>query len=228
MRSARKSTPESAPTRRPRADTEPCLQDTVRLSADGLAKVLGDLEARVLRVVWALGAPAPARVVHARVVEEHPVAPLTVITVLNKLVDKRILTRHKEQDLYHYAARLSEDAFVELACRRVVEGILSFEPAKVAACVVDVLAEREPAHLDALAQLVQQARAARDGSGAGDAGADAAAGRPGEVSIHASATGAPGLDAPAMRAPGTDAPAPPDAAARAPRAASRGRARGTR
>lgn len=209
MRSARKSTP----ARRPRTDAAPRLQDTVRLSADGLAKVLGDLEARVLRVIWALGAPAPARLVHARVIEEHPVAPLTVITVLNKLVDKRILTRHKEQDLYHYAARLSEDAFVEMACRRVVEGILSFEPAKVAACVVDVLAEREPAHLDALAQLVQQARAARDGSGAGAVESDADAGSPGDGSMHV---------------PAMDTPAAPDTPARAARAASRGRARGTR
>ena len=183
----------------------------MRLSADGLAKVLGDLEARVLQVIWALGAPAPARVVHARVVEEHPVAPLTVITVLNKLVDKRILTRHKEQELYHYAARLSQDAFVAMACRRVVEGILSFEPAKVAACVVDVLAEREPAHLDALAQLVQQARAARDGSGVGGAPSGADVGTPGDVSRHATAMGA-------SEAPGTSARE---------RAASRGRARGT-
>ena len=71
----------------------PRLQDTVRLSADGLAKVLGDLEARVLRVVWALGKPATARAVHERVVEEHEVALLTVITVLNKLVTKGLLAR---------------------------------------------------------------------------------------------------------------------------------------
>ena len=56
------------------------LQDTIRLSADGLAKVLGDLEARVMEAVWALGKPVPARTVHERVIREHDVAPLTVIT----------------------------------------------------------------------------------------------------------------------------------------------------
>lgn len=132
----------------------PRLQDTVRLSADGLAKVLGDLEARVLQVVWDLGEPAPARAVYERVAKKHPVAPLTVITVLNKLVDKRILERRKQHDLYHYAARMTEAEFVAHASRRVVEGILSFRPDAVVASMIDVLAEREPEHLAELARLI--------------------------------------------------------------------------
>jgi predicted transcriptional regulator len=118
--------------------------------------VLGDLEARVLRTVWDLGAPAPARAVHERVAEEHAVAPLTVITVLNKLVDKHVLERHKEQDLYHYSARMTEAEFVAHASRRVVEGILSFQPEAVAASMVDVLAERDPEQLAELARLIRQ------------------------------------------------------------------------
>lgn len=147
-----------SPRRPPRraADDTPRLQDTVRLSADGLAKVLGDLEARVLQAVWDLGAPAPARVVHERVAEEHAVAPLTVITVLNKLVDKHILERHKEHDLYHYSARMTEAKFVAHASRRVVEGILSFQPEAVAASMVDVLAERDPAQLAELERLIRR------------------------------------------------------------------------
>ena len=134
----------------------PRLHDTVRLSASGLAKVLGDLETRVLEAVWALGRPVPARVVHDRVVEDHAVAPLTVITVLNKLVDKGILTRRKVDDLYHYEAVMSEAAFRAHASRRVVEGILSFGPEAVAASLVDVLAERDPAQLAELAELIRR------------------------------------------------------------------------
>ncbi len=151
----------ATPVRNPRkshlsADPTPRLQDTVRLSADGLAKVLGDLEARVLRAVWDLGAPAPARVVHERVAADHPVAPLTVITVLNKLVDKQILERHKEHDLLHYSALMNETAFMAHASRRVVEGILSFQPEAVAASMVDVLAERDPERLAELARLIRR------------------------------------------------------------------------
>lgn len=139
-----------------RPDAAPRLHDTVRLSAAGIAKVLGDLEARVLHAVWYLGKPAPARAVYDRVAEEHPVAPLTVTTVLNKLVEKRILDREKVDDLLHYSARMTEAEFVAHASRRVVEGILSFRPDAVAASMVDVLAERDPEQLAELARLIRR------------------------------------------------------------------------
>ena len=153
--------------RKPRpADASPRLQDTVRLSADGLAKVLGDLEARVLQAVWDLGGSVPARAVYGRVMAEHAVSPLTVITVLNRLVDKRVLDREKTDDLLHYSARMTEAEFVAHASRRVVEGILSFQPEAVAASMVDVLAERDPEQLAELARLIrrrmrEQARSAQ-------------------------------------------------------------------
>lgn len=134
----------------------PRLQDTVRLSADGIAKVLGDLEARVMHAVWHLGEPAPARAVHEHVIEEHPVAIHTVITVLNKLVAKGLLHREKKGDILHYEACLSEEEFRSQASRRVVEGILSLGPEAVAASFVDVLAEQDPKQLAELLALIQQ------------------------------------------------------------------------
>jgi predicted transcriptional regulator len=142
------------PPRKPRRS--PRLQGTVRLSAEGLAKVLGDLEARVMKAVWAIGHPAPARAVHARVAKEHRVELLTVITVLNKLVTKGLLRRAKRDDLYHYEATLTEEEFVARASRRVVEGILSFGPEAVAASLVDVLAEQDPERLAELGRLIRR------------------------------------------------------------------------
>lgn len=134
----------------------PQLQDTVRLSAEGLAKVLGDLEARVLRTVWSFDRPTPARVIHDRLVEDHQVSPLTTITVLNKLVAKGILARTTWDDLLHFSALLREEQFMKLASRRVVEGILSLQPDAVTASFVDVLAERNSHELEELARLVRQ------------------------------------------------------------------------
>jgi predicted transcriptional regulator len=140
------------------------LQDTIRLSADGLAKVLGDLEARVMDAVWSLGRPVPARVVHERVIEEHDVAPLTVITVLNKLVTKGLLARAKQDDLYHYRARCTRDEFMAHVSRRAVEGILSLGADAVAASLVDVLAERDPKRLAELERLIRRRRREQEDS----------------------------------------------------------------
>jgi predicted transcriptional regulator len=135
---------------------QPRLQDTVRLSAAGLAKVLGDLEARVMRAVWQIGTPAPARAVHERVQGEHDVALLTVVTVLNKLTRKGLLARRQRGGLLHYEARMSHDAFLAHASRRVVEGILALAPQAVAASFVDVVADRSPEQLAELQRLIRR------------------------------------------------------------------------
>lgn len=139
-----------------RKPLSPRLQDTVRLSADGLAKVLGDLEARVMQAVWDAEVPSPARAIHERIVDEHPVALLTVITVLNKLVGKRLLRRRKIDDLLHFEAILSEEELMAHASRRIVEGVLSLAPEAVAASLVDVLAERDPEQLAELGRLIRR------------------------------------------------------------------------
>lgn len=140
------------------------LQDTIRLSADGLAKVLGDLEARVMDAVWSFGKPVPARTVHERVIEDHEVAQLTVITVLNKLVTKGLLARAKQDDLYHYRAKFTRDEFMAHVSRRAVEGILSLGADAVAASLVDVLAERDPEQLAELERLIRRRRREQEDS----------------------------------------------------------------
>lgn len=83
-------------------------------------------------------------------------ALLTVVTVLNKLVAKGLLTREKQDDLFHYEARFSEAEFRTRASQQVVSGILSLGPAAVAASLVDALARHDPAQLTELARLVRR------------------------------------------------------------------------
>ena len=143
--------------KRPRqGGVTPRLHDSLRLSANGVGMVLGDLEARVLRAVWAMGQPATARAIHDRIVRVHAISPLTTITVLNRLVAKGVLHRDRTTGPYQYVARMDEAAFMAHASRRVVEGILSFGPDAVATSLVDVLAERDPAQLEALARLIRR------------------------------------------------------------------------
>lgn len=138
---------------RPRRQPAP---STIRLDADGLAKVLGDLEARVMEVVWELDAPSTAREVHQQVARAHDVALLTVVTVLNKLVAKRLLTRRKITDLLHYTPTSSRDEFLARTSRQMVEGILEFGPEAVAASFIDVLATEDPERLAELGRLVRR------------------------------------------------------------------------
>ena len=139
-----------------RSRRSPKLQDTVRLSADGVAKVLGDLEARILHVLWALGRPVPAKQVYTRVAETPPISPLTVITVLNRMTEKGLLRRVKKSDLFHYDARMTEPEFMSHASRHMVEGVISFEPDAMAASFIDAWAKRDPDRLAVLSRLIEE------------------------------------------------------------------------
>lgn len=132
------------------------LHHTVRLDATGIAKVLGDLEARVMEVGWLLGGPATARGVHEAIVREHPVALLTVVTVLNKLVAKGLMSRRKVGGIYHYAPTASREEFLARACREILDGVLPLGTAVLAASFVDVLQEQDPEQLGELARLVRR------------------------------------------------------------------------
>lgn len=109
-----------------------------------------------MHAVWELDKPAPSRVVYELVIEEHDVALLTVITVLNKLVAKGLLARGRRDGLLHYSARLTEDEFRALAMRKVIAGVFSLGPDAVAISLVDVLAERDPEQLAELGRLIRR------------------------------------------------------------------------
>lgn len=132
------------------------LQDTVRLSAAGAGMLLGDLEHRVLEAAWSLGRPATARELHEHVARRHDVVYITSVTVANRLVEKGILRRAKQDDVFHYSATVSREEFTERASRHVVQRIVELGSTAVAASLVDVLAERDPDQLAELGRLVRR------------------------------------------------------------------------
>ena len=131
-------------------EARPRLGDSVLIVGVGAVGLAAVMAARNSGVT-----PATTREVHERVIEEHDVALLTVVTVLNKLVDKRLLQRRKHESLFHYEASLTESEFRAQVSRRVMEGILSFGPEALATSFVDVLAERDPVQLEALQKLIE-------------------------------------------------------------------------
>jgi predicted transcriptional regulator len=141
------------------------LQDTVRLSAAGAGMLLGDLEHRVLEAAWALERPVTARELHDRVARTHDVVYITSVTVANRLVEKGILRRAKQDDVFHYSATVSREEFSERASRHVVQRIVELGSTAVAASLVDVLAERDPDQLAELGRLVRRKLKEREHDG---------------------------------------------------------------
>jgi predicted transcriptional regulator len=72
--------------------------------SDELGKLLGPLEAEIVRAAWAAGRPVSVRDLLERINDgrKPPLAYTTVMTVMNRLADKEILARHKEGRSYLY------------------------------------------------------------------------------------------------------------------------------
>ena len=137
----------------------------IRPEKTGVRAPLGDLEMAVMRRVWPCGGHGclAAEVLKA-LDTERPLALTTVLTTLDRLKEKGILTREREGKAYRYRAALTE---AELQ-QRIVSGVLGELIAQFPQAVAAYFAQQdprcaesgeEPANLAALAQRLSEVRA---------------------------------------------------------------------
>jgi predicted transcriptional regulator len=85
-----------------------------------IEKILGPLEAEVMRAMWSAGRPLTVREVLERLNDGRgqPLAYTTVMTVMSRLADKDVLRRQQEGRGYVYEAAVADAA--SLAVRDVL------------------------------------------------------------------------------------------------------------
>ncbi len=97
----------------------------------GMQKLLGELEAEVMEVVWEHGA-CTARVVHEQLQQaSRSLAYSTIKTVLERLSEKRLLLRHKVENAYVYRPALTKAEFTTRAMQRIIDSLLDSFPEPV-------------------------------------------------------------------------------------------------
>ncbi len=80
-------------------------------TASNFGRLLGELEHQIMRAVWSNGGAATCRTVTGVVRRKKPLAYTTVVTVMNRLVDKGLLHREPARDAYVYTAPYSPQEF---------------------------------------------------------------------------------------------------------------------
>jgi predicted transcriptional regulator len=88
--------------------------------ADEAGRLLGPLEAEVMKLLWKAGRPMTVRALLERInkARDPQLAYTTVMTVMSRLVDKGVLARKREGRGYVYETAVSDQA--ELAVRNVL------------------------------------------------------------------------------------------------------------
>jgi predicted transcriptional regulator len=116
-------------------------------------RVLGPLEAEVMRIVWEAGEPISVRALLDRINNgrQPRLAYTTVMTVMSRLVNKQALTRQRHGRGYVYEAAVTDTA--GLAVRQVMR---EFGDAAVAQFVEE--ARADPEVLGRLRRLLEDER----------------------------------------------------------------------
>ena len=74
-------------------------------------RALGDLEARVMRAIWARGQPVTVRDIVGDLQHDRPAAYTTVMTVMGNLCRKGWLDRHADGRAYRYQPLVSAEDY---------------------------------------------------------------------------------------------------------------------
>lgn len=125
-------------------------------SFDDAARVLGELEQGVMEVLWDAG-PLAVREVQGRVARGK-LAYTTVMTTLDRLFKKRLLTREKVGLAFVYTPAMDRGEYQRRIVEAAVGPLLEHGPGAVLAAFVDVAAEISEDNLQALEQLIAARR----------------------------------------------------------------------
>jgi predicted transcriptional regulator len=131
-------------------------------SRDFLERSLGSLEREVMALVWDRGE------ITVRDACEHlgsSVAYTTVMTTMDRLFRKGLLTRRKAGRAFAYCAAASRDDLEKAVAADVVHSLLQDagrEPLPILSSLVDAVSDRDRALLDELERLIREKRRRAD------------------------------------------------------------------
>jgi len=104
---------------------EPDIQ-VFRPDREGVRKVLGDLEAEIMELIWARprGQGTTVRDVFETLSRRRRIAYTTVMTTMARLVRKKLLRAKRQGQAYVYDPNFNEEEFISRFVGRILESLL--------------------------------------------------------------------------------------------------------
>ena len=121
----------------------------------GLNRFFGPLEAKIMNILWG-GSKMSIKDVQQKLEQEKNVNFNTVMTVMNRLVDKGILKKRLEGRTSLYRPILSKDDFLETQSKELTHELIEEFGALVVSHMLDELEEVDQALLEKLEQKIKE------------------------------------------------------------------------
>jgi predicted transcriptional regulator len=121
---------------------------------------LGPLEREVMDFLWGRSTPTSVREVYERFRKSKEIAYTTLMTTLDRLFRKGLLSRAKEGRTFLYSPKYSRHEFRALFARDIVDALLGRVAEPVLSHFVDVVGEKDEKLLKRLEELILEKRKA--------------------------------------------------------------------
>ncbi len=136
---------------------EEAFVTSFRPSGKGLGKLFGELEAKIMEILWQ-EEEATARTVFENLRDQgRRLSYSTIKTVLERLVEKGVLDKELQTRAYVYRPKLSREDFTRLAINQILDSLLTSFADPVVSCFVDKLSSTHPERVSELLEMIEAA-----------------------------------------------------------------------
>lgn len=97
---------------------------TIHLAGAGLEKVLGELEAKVMEIIWESGKATARFITDTLAKQRRQLSFNSIMTILNRLVSKKILKKGRENGTYVFIPTMSQEDFSRSVTRDIISSVV--------------------------------------------------------------------------------------------------------
>lgn len=125
-----------------------------KLKESGLNRFFGPLESKIMEILWNSSSEMTIKDVQQKLDEDKAINFNTVMTVMNRLVDKKILQKHSVARSFHYKPVVTIEEFMETQSKELTYDLIEQFGSLAVTHMVDALDKVDPELLDQLEQHI--------------------------------------------------------------------------
>ncbi len=134
-----------------------------RTGKPGLEKVLGSLESEVMELIWSNNIEVSVRDVYEALALKREIAYTTVMTIMGRLADKKLLTKRKEGNAFLFTPAIAKDEFTAQMVDNVVDDLLADFSDAALASFINRVGKKDRDSIEKLEKMLKTAREENDG-----------------------------------------------------------------
>ena len=123
----------------------------------GFKKVLGDLEADVMQVIWRNN-EMTVRDVYEQLRLEKKHAYTTIMTIMSRLAEKGLLKKKPLGNAYIYSSVVTESEFAKMVVSEVLDSLMEEFAEPAISHIVDKIGLENDSNLEKFAEIIKERR----------------------------------------------------------------------